>query len=59
MTKSVAKAQKEQESKNVILKNKIQSMEQNKFGDQSEKTLFLEGATWMSGQILKEFEALE
>jgi len=33
MTKSVAKAKKEQESKNVILKNKIQSMEQNKFGD--------------------------
>lgn len=33
MTKSVAKAKKEQESKNNLLKNKIQSMEINKYGD--------------------------
>jgi len=59
VTKDGAKRKKEFENKNNLLKSKIQSMELNKYGSLSEKSVFMEGATWMSNQIVKEFDGLQ
>jgi hypothetical protein len=59
VTKAGDKKKKESDNKNNLLKSKIQSMELNKYGSLSEKSVFMEGATWMSNQIAKEFDGLQ
>ena len=59
ITKAGDKKKKEFENKNNLLKSKIQNMELSKYGSLSEKSVFMEGAAWMSNQIIKEFDGLQ
>ena len=59
MSKNVQKTKKEANEKNEVLRQRLADLENLKFIDNKEKSIFFEGAVWIVNKIAKESAELE